>query len=117
MGEVVNLFDHQVDSLIRGKDANPLVLDIQLSQPRSVSAICMTIATMPHGQIKVELTREGGGTTSFSRDFTDLSGIPDVELPIPGAPVRTRRLRIEILDLAPRGDDTPHIHVRELQLR
>jgi 4-amino-4-deoxy-L-arabinose transferase-like glycosyltransferase len=117
IGEVRNVFDHQVDSLIRGKDANPLVLDIQFSQPRSVSAISMTLATMPHAQIKIELTREDGSTTSFSREFIDLDGIPDVELPIPSAPVRTRRVRIEILDLAPRGQDAPHIHVREVQLR
>jgi 4-amino-4-deoxy-L-arabinose transferase-like glycosyltransferase len=117
IGEVRNVFDRQADSLIRGKDANPLVLDIQFSQPRSVSAISMTLATMPHAQIKIELTREDGGTTSFSREFIDLDGIPDVELPVPSAPVRTRRLRIEILDLAPRGQDAPHIHVREVQLR
>ena len=117
IGEVGNLFDHQVESLIRGKDANPLVLDIQLAQPRSVSVISMTLATMPHAQIKVEVTSEGGDTTSFSRDFNDIRGMPDVELPIPNAPVRTRRLRIEILDLTPRGDDAYHIHVRELQLR
>jgi hypothetical protein len=71
---------------------------------------------MPRAQIKVELTREDGDTTSFTRDVIDLDGIPDVELPIPDAPVTTRRVRIEILDLAPRADDAPHIHVRELRL-
>jgi 4-amino-4-deoxy-L-arabinose transferase-like glycosyltransferase len=117
MGEVGNLFDHQVETLIRGKGANPLILDIQLSQPRRVSTISMTLATMQHAQIQVEVTSEDGSTTRFSRDLIELSGMPDVELPIPNAPIQTRHLRIEVLDLAPPGGDGPHIHVRELQLR
>ncbi len=117
IGEIHNLFDHSSDSLIRGKDANPLVLDIQMAQPRSVSAISMTLAAMPHAQINVALTRDDGEMIKFTRDFTDLEGIPDVELPIPAGPIPTRHLRIEILDLEPRSDDAPHIHVRELHLR
>jgi hypothetical protein len=117
IGEVRNLFDHSIDTLIRGRDANPLVLDIEMAEPRSVGTITMTLATMPRAQIKVELTRADGEVSSFTRDFVDLDGIPDVELPIPNGPIQTRRLRIEILDLAPRADDAPHIHVREISLR
>jgi 4-amino-4-deoxy-L-arabinose transferase-like glycosyltransferase len=117
IGEVVDLFDHNPDTLIRGAAANPLVLDVQLAQPRSVSAISLTLATMSRAQIKVDLIGEDGETVSFARGFVDLVGIPDVELPLPDGPVETRRLRIEIYDLAPRSNDDPHIHVRELQLR
>ena len=63
---------------------------------RAVSAVGLTLATMPHAQVKVELTQEDGVVTSFVRDYQDLSGIPDVDLPIPAGPLQTQRLRIEI---------------------
>jgi hypothetical protein len=110
------LFDNNSNSLIRGKDTNPLVLELQFARPRDVSAISMTLATMAHAQIKVQITREDGNVTSFAREYVDLSGAPDVTLPAPDGPQQTRRIRIEILDLAPRPDG-PHIHVRELRLR
>jgi 4-amino-4-deoxy-L-arabinose transferase-like glycosyltransferase len=117
IGDVGNLFDNNVDSLIRGREANPLVLDLRFPRLRAVSAVGLTLATMPHAQIKVELTQEDGVVTSFVRDYQDLSGIPDVDLPIPAGPLQTQRLRIEIMDLAPRPGDGPHIHVRELRVR
>ena len=116
IGDVSVLFDHNIDSLIRGKDANPLVLELQFARPRDVSAISMTLATMSHAQIKVQITREDGNVTSFAREYVDLSGAPDVTLPVPNGPQQTRNIRIEILDLAPRPDGL-HIHVRELRLR
>ena len=93
------------------------MLDLRFPRLRAVSAVGLTLATMPHAQIKVELTQEDGVVTSFVRDYQDLSGIPDVDLPIPAGPLQTQRLRIEIMDLAPRPGDGPHIHVRELRVR
>ena len=117
LGKIENIFDHNSDTLIRGANANPLVLELEFAQPRSVSAISLTLATMRLAQIKVDLIDEGGETFSVERDFVDLEGIPEVGLPLPAGPVAIRRMRIEIHDLAPRSGNQPHIHVRELQWR
>jgi hypothetical protein len=116
MGEIGNAFDQSDDSLIRSRDANPMVLELEFARPRSVSAISMTLAAMQHIQIAVKLTDAKGKVTSFTRDFVDLEGIPVVDLPLPSGSVAASQVRIEILDLAPPADAT-HIHVRELRLR
>jgi hypothetical protein len=117
IGEIVNIFDQNSDSLIRGAKANPLVLELELAQPRSMSAISLTLASMPHVLIKVELLRDDGETVNFEREFVNLEGIPEVDLPLPDGPAEVRRLRIEIHDLAPESYEEPHIHVRDVQLR
>jgi hypothetical protein len=117
IGEIVNIFDHNPDTLIRGANANPLVLELEFAEPRSLSAISLILATMPHAQIKVDLIVEGGETVSVVRDFVNLDGIPTVELPLPVGSLQVRRMRIEIHDLAPRSGEEPHIHVRDVQLR
>jgi hypothetical protein len=116
MGEAANLFDQSDDTLIRSQDANPVVLELEFAQPRSISAISMTLAAIQHIQITVKLTSADDKTTTFSRDLTNLEGIPVVDLPAPDGVVRASRVRIEILDLAPPADAT-HIHIRELRLR
>jgi hypothetical protein len=117
MGEIVNVFDQQDDTLIRGLDANPLVLDLEFAQPRSISTIMLTIAAMQHVQITASLTNADGETINFAREFRDLEDIPIVDLASPSGPIEARRLRVEILDLAPLPADGRHIHVRELRLQ
>ena len=118
MGQISDLFDNNIQSLIRGKDANPLVLELHFEQPRIVKVLSLTLATMQHASITVELTREDGEVTRFDRVYRELSGMPEVELSIPDGPQKLRGLRLEIHDLTPRSNnDVPHIHVRELHLR
>jgi 4-amino-4-deoxy-L-arabinose transferase-like glycosyltransferase len=117
IGSAGDLFDNNADTLIRGRDANPLVLELRFAQPRGMTALGFNLATMPRFRIKVGLTREDGGAVSFAQDYHDLPADPQVELWFPGGPQRVRILRIEIYDLQPSSDDRPHIHVRDLQVR
>ncbi len=68
------------------------------------------------GRIVVELTDASGTISSFAHDFIDLEGAPTVELPFENGPIQVQQMRIAIRDLAPRPDEAPHIHVRELRM-
>jgi len=116
MGSAGDLFDGNADSLIRGRDANPLVLELRFAQPRDVTALGLHLATMPRFQIKIGLIREDSTTASLTQNYQDLPADPYVELSIPGGPLQVRSVRIEIYDLLPRPDG-PHIHVRDIQVR
>ncbi len=117
IGSAGDLFDGNTDTLIRGRDANPLVLELRFSQPRAVTALGLNLTTMPRFQIKVGLTRADGATANVAQNYHDLPADPYVELSIPGGPQRVRSLRIEIYDLQPSSGDGPHIHLRDVQVR
>jgi len=117
MGSADDLFDNNADTLIRGRDANPMVLELHFAQPRDVTVVGLHLATMPRFQVKVGLTRAGGTTTSVEQIYHDLPADPLVELSIPGGAQRIQILRIEISDLQPGSTDEPHIHVRDVQIR
>jgi hypothetical protein len=117
IGEIGNIFDKNPETLMRGRDANPLIVDLEFAQPRELRDVSLTLASMSHVRVSISLTAPNDETTSFAREFVDLEGIPVVDLPIDGAPAKARRLRVEILDMAPRPDEGPHIHVRELRIQ
>lgn len=117
LGSTGDLFDNNPATLIRGRDANPLMLELRFAQPRSVTALGLTLATMPRFKIKIGLTRADGSTTSIVQDYYDLPADPHVDLPIPDSLQQVRSLRIEIYDLQPIAGEEPHIHVRDLQVR
>jgi Dolichyl-phosphate-mannose-protein mannosyltransferase len=117
IGSASDLFDKNADTLLRGRDANPLVLELRFAQPRDVTTLGLHLATMPRFQIKVGLTREDGTTANVEQSFHDLPADPQVELSMPGVVQRVRMLRIEIYDQQPASSDGPHIHVRDVQVR
>jgi hypothetical protein len=116
MGSAGDLFDNNADTLIRGRDANPLVLELRFAQPRGVTALGLHLATMPRFQIKIGLIRVDSTIASVTQNYQDLPADPYVELSLPGSSPQVRSLRIEIYDLLPSADG-PHIHVRDIQVR
>jgi hypothetical protein len=117
IGSVGDLFDGRPDTLIRGKDANPLVLVLRFPQPRSITALELKLGTIPQFRIKAQLTLEDGSTTEIDQSYKDLPADPSLELPIPGGPKAVSDARIEITNaLAVPGDEV-HIHLRDIQFR
>jgi hypothetical protein len=116
IGSAGDLFDGNADTLIRGRNANPLVLELRFAQPRGVNAIGLHLATMPRFQIRIGLTRVDATTASLTQNYRDLPADPHIELSIPRGSSQVRSVRIEIYDLQP-ADDGPHIHVRDIQVR
>jgi hypothetical protein len=117
MGSAGDLFDSNADTLIRGRDANPLVLELRFTQPRDVSTLGLRLATMPRFKIRLGLARADSITTTVEQNYHDLPADPLVELSIPGGAQQVQILRIEISDLQPGSNVEPHIHVRDVQVR
>jgi hypothetical protein len=117
IGSVSDLFDGNTESLIRGNAVNPLVLELHFGATRVLSTLGLTVGSMQHFTVKVDIVREDGTTSGFTRDFQDLPDDPSMELPIADTPQRLSQLRIEINDQAPTPADGTHIHVREVRLR
>jgi hypothetical protein len=117
MGSAGDLFDNNADTLIRGRNANPLVLELRFAQPRDVTTLELRLATMPRFKIKLGLARADSSTTTVEQNYRDLPADPLVELSIPGGARQVQILRIEISDLQPGSNVEPHIHVRDVQVR
>ena len=114
MGQVNNVFDGDESTLMRGLEANPLVLEIIFPEPRSVSSLGVTVASMEF-TLKVEATPAGGGAPSSSEmTYRGLPPDPHVDFALPGGAQTISKLRIEITNI--HEGEVAHIHVREISL-
>jgi hypothetical protein len=114
IGRIVDIFDHNLTTLMRGLEANPLVIELTFPQPRSISSLNIAVAKMDFS-VKVEVTPPNGTSPrSFTQTWRDIPGEPQVDFPLAGGPYQVSRLRIEIMDL--NRQDEVHVHVREITL-
>jgi hypothetical protein len=115
IGSAENLFDGDAENLVRGLEANPLVLDFAFPTPRSVETLTATFGSMDFS-LEVSVWNEGEEKPRvFSGSFRDLPLDPTVRMPLDGPHPRVSRLRLSIRQL---GTGEPaHIHVREIDLR
>ncbi|HEY3202177.1 MAG TPA: hypothetical protein VGL03_00830 [Thermoanaerobaculia bacterium] len=111
IGRVQDIFDNDKESLARTVNANPAVVMLHFSKPRSLKRVEVTTATMNVG-VKCIATLEGGGEKTFSGEYKNLSPDPTVSLELPGLSRPVSRLRIEIGNLD--GGDG-HIHIRAIR--
>jgi hypothetical protein len=114
VGPIQNVFDGDPQTLIRTADANPAVIEIEFSPPRTFSGVRVTT-----GSMDVALTAEvaiGGDARPgrYSGTFTELPPDPTVELDF-DQPYAVTRLRLEIKD--PHAGDRANIHVRDIELK
>ncbi len=110
LGSIENAFDGDPNSLLRTMEANPLVVEIDFPNPRSVHSV----------QVKV-----GGPPAAVDLYFTDINGevIPFtrtiVETPSPRnvlfdleEEITATRLRIEVNSV--RDQEPAHVHLWEI---
>jgi 4-amino-4-deoxy-L-arabinose transferase-like glycosyltransferase len=113
-GSLPDLFDGADHSLIRGLEANPFVLELTFPQPRTLSELALTVATMDF-RLAVSITTSAGTTLEPATEtYVELPEDPTVSMTLPGGPYLVRSLHIEITQLNP--PPIVHIHVRELRL-
>jgi hypothetical protein len=117
IGRIVDIFDQNRETLIRGREANPLVIELHFAQPREVNAIGFDMTTMQRFRIKVELSSNDGKATSFEQEYQNLGADPHVDMLVPHGPRQATLVRIEIEDQRPKPLEGYHVHMRELQLR
>lgn len=113
IGRLRFIFDGRPDTLIRGLEANPLVLEISFASPRQIASVHLMLGAMKVVRLCLQITpADGGAPESLEKTYTDFRGDPVLDVALPGGPVRTSQIRIEIEDVA--AGETSHIHVREL---
>lgn len=108
------IFDGDPHTLMRGFEANPLVIELRFAQPRSFSGINLTITSMDLDLRVVALPATGGQPIATSQSYRNLESDPTVHLSLPGGSQEVQSLRIEITQIG--VGEIAHVHVREVQL-
>lgn len=116
IGRIEDVVDGRFETLMRGRSANPVVIEFEFSQPRTLTQVAVTTGTMDHYSVRVVLIYSDGSTAEIAEEYTHLPPDPRVEIPLPGTELQVQVIRIEITDLGLQPEDGFHTHVREIEL-
>ena len=112
MGQPQDVFDQDTKTLIRGRQANPFVLDFVFPAPKPITGLVMDFGGMDFDlRVQVYGDREGEPIL-YESEYRDQPPEPHVELNFTSGPALVSRIYIEIEQFNP--PDEPHIHVREV---
>lgn len=112
---ISSLFDNDPFTLVRGVVDNPFVITLTFPEPRPLSGVTLTTATMDFNAA-ITLTLASGETQTYSRDFLQTGPDPTNDFPLEPAPAGpVQAIQIAVKDLNAIGD--AHIHVRDIRLR
>jgi hypothetical protein len=115
LGQVSDALDGKPDTLVRGAQANPFVLEFEFPDGRSVSGVVLDVGTMDF-RLRVELQSVSTGKPLvFTGDFSKLGSDPHLDFAFPRGPHRVSRARIEISNVG--SGETAEIHVRDVAFR
>jgi len=116
MGPITNAFDGDPYTLIRTLVDNPAIIELTFAEPRVLTGLDLTTATMDFtATVKLTLA-DGSAPQVYTREFIQAGPDPTVDFPFdpaPSGPVKT--LRLEVKDMYTTGD--AHIHIREIKLK
>jgi hypothetical protein len=113
MGSINELFDGNPMTLARGFEANPLVIELRLTTPKSLHQVELTLGSMDL-DLTVVLTTPDGVANVVRQQYRNLPPDPTVQLDLP-APTTVQQVRLEIFQVG--VSEPAHVHVREIVLR
>ncbi len=114
MGSAADLFDGRFETVFRGFEANPFVMEFLFPSARAISRIDLSLSRM-NCEISIEITpAQGGAPVVLRRTLREPPGDSTQEFPLP-ALVRTSRIRITVreTDL----EEPAHIEIRDVAFR
>jgi hypothetical protein len=115
-GNLNNIFDEDENTLMRGLEANPFIVQLEFSEPRKISSLDLTTATMRDFTVTVKAYEETAEPpVVYEYNYKDLPPDPTVAIEFDQGPRTVRKLIVEILHHT--LEDPTNIHIRELQLR
>jgi len=117
MGRIEEIFDGNVSTLMRGKSANPFIIELNYMEPRDVALVSISLASMENTEIKLIATKPNNEQVTTQLQWREVRVEPTLELELPGGPHKVIALRIEILDRRPPPGEGFHTHVRELRVQ
>lgn len=112
IGSAKDVFDGNLETLMRGRDANPFVFDIEFPQPEVIKGFAMDMGRMDF-IVRVQVY----GTDSeepmvYQGEFRQQPAIPHVDMDFVNGPGLVNRIYIEIEQIDP--PEEVHVHVREV---
>jgi len=111
-GELGNLFDQKPETLMRGREANPFILEFEFSKPQSLKGLQAQFGSMDF-ELVLYLYPEGQTQPiELRQEYRGLPPDPAIEFLFP-EPTVVGKLRLEIRDL--NYGEIANIHIRELQ--
>ena len=115
MGQISDVFDTDPNTLIRGLEANPLVLDLHPASPQVVHGITFKLGSMPKFTITISLyAPQSESPIEYKQTFTNLPGEQEFSMNFDRGPAQVSRILIQINDEL--SGKTGQIHVRTILL-
>jgi hypothetical protein len=114
-GQVSDVFDGADNTLMRGLEANPLIIELVFPSPRTVGQLGLTVASMDFNLKVIATPADGSAPRDVAKEYRGLPADPHVDLALPGGAQPVSKLRIEITNL--NEGEVAHIHVREISLK
>lgn len=114
-GMLLDLFDGNPDSLIKGDNQNPMVLDLVFASPMPIATVQMQLAGMRDFVVSA-ITVDGDGVMQeYTQDYPDAD--PDQVVSIAfDETIAVTSLTIRIQEVNTLDDELVYIHVRSLDL-
>jgi hypothetical protein len=112
IGRAPDIFDKNIDTLIRGREANPFVLDLEFAEPQAIHGLIMDFGGMDFDLRVLVYGTEEGDPILYEGEYRNQPPEPHVELNFVNGPALVARISIEIEQFNPPSE--PHIHVREI---
>lgn len=116
-GRIEDVFDGNLDSLMRGLEANPFVLEFEVDEPHRMNGVELTLAAAQDFAVSTTITYRDNSTAVVNNNYSGLPSDPTVEIQFPPSEVPVALVHIEIKDLRAQPGDGFHIHVREIELK
>lgn len=115
MGQLINLFDKDTFTLVRGLEANPMVLEFTFPTPRRLEGLALDLGSMDFSLTVSLDPPDNTQPVTYSQVYRGLPSDPHVELTFDNAPPFVTKVRIEIRDL--NAGEAAKIHVREIAFK
>jgi hypothetical protein len=112
IGSSQDAFDSDLETLIRGRDANPFVIDFEFAQPQPITGIMIDSGRMDFVLRVQVFGAEDTEPVLYTNEYREQPPIPHVDLEFLTGPVPVRRIYIEIEQLNP--PEEVHVHIREI---
>ncbi|WP_245668861.1 hypothetical protein [Chloroflexus islandicus] len=113
IGGIADLFDSDPNTLARGLEANPLVIELRFPNPQPINGIELTLGTMDL-DLTVTVTTPDGETHAFRQPYRGMPPDPTVTFDLP-QPLLATTLRLDIFQQG--AGEPAHVHVREVRWR
>jgi hypothetical protein len=112
MGQPQAMFDGDVHTLMRGLEANPLVIELYFPSPRPIRHLAADFANMDF-DLSVELFEQTGGSpVVYDLSVRNPEGDPHIDMTFDKGPDQVSMARLIIHHVT--AGEKAHIHVREL---